>query len=67
MHSMGYSIFTFDLRGHGVSDKAKVGLGVKEISDILLPIIPHEIICVDDDSTDTVSYTHLTLPTNREV
>ena len=34
MHSMGYSIFTFDLRGHGVSDKAKVGLGVKEISDI---------------------------------
>ena len=34
MHSMGYSIFTFDLRGHGVSDKAKVGIGVKEISDI---------------------------------
>jgi len=34
MHSMGYSIFTFDLRGHGESDKAKVGLGVKEISDI---------------------------------
>tara|TARA_B100001142_G_scaffold241749_1_gene240798 strand:+ start:1014 stop:1967 length:954 start_codon:yes stop_codon:yes gene_type:complete len=34
MHSMGYSIFTFDLRGHGISDKAKVGLGVKEIADI---------------------------------
>ena len=34
MHSMGYSIFTFDLRGHGVSDTAKVGLGVKEIADI---------------------------------
>ena len=34
MHSMGYSIFTFDLRGHGVSDTAKVGLGVKEITDI---------------------------------
>ena len=34
MHAMGYSIFTFDLRGHGVSDTAKVGLGVKEISDI---------------------------------
>ena len=34
MHTMGYSIFTFDLRGHGVSDTAKVGLGVKEIADI---------------------------------
>jgi hypothetical protein len=34
MHSMGYSIFTFDLRGHGKSDKAKVGLGIKEIADI---------------------------------
>ena len=34
MHSMVYSIFTFDLRGHGVSDTAKVGLGVKEIADI---------------------------------
>ena len=34
MYSMGYSIFTFDLRGHGVSDTAKVGLGVKEIADI---------------------------------
>jgi len=34
MHSMGYSIFTFDLRGHGESDTAKVGLGIKEIADI---------------------------------
>ena len=34
MHSMGYSIFTFDLRGHGMSDTAKVGLGIKEIADI---------------------------------
>ena len=33
-NKMGYSILTFDLRGHGLSDKSKVGLGVKEIPDV---------------------------------
>jgi dolichol-phosphate mannosyltransferase len=34
------------------NEEENIGPLVKEISDILLPIIPHEIICVDDDSTD---------------
>ena len=32
---MGYSVLTFDLRGHGVSDPSTVGLGVKEVPDVI--------------------------------
>ena len=38
-------------------------------SHVLLSILEnkHDVIVIDDLSTGTVSYTHLTLPTNREV
>ncbi len=31
----GYSVLTFDLRGHGESDKAAMGAGLHEIDDVL--------------------------------
>ena len=34
------------------NEEKNIGPLTKEISEILLPLVPHEIICVDDDSTD---------------
>ena len=35
LHSGGYSILTFDLRGHGESDKVSMGAGAHEQKDVL--------------------------------
>ena len=35
LHSNGYSIFAFDLRGHGESDKVQMGAGQHEQRDLL--------------------------------
>jgi dipeptidyl aminopeptidase/acylaminoacyl peptidase len=34
IHNLGYSILTFDLRGHGNSGDAPLGLGIREKNDI---------------------------------
>ena len=34
IHNLGYSILTFDLRGHGDSGDAPLGLGIREKNDI---------------------------------
>ena len=34
IHNLGYSILTFDLRGHGNSSDAPLGLGIREKNDI---------------------------------
>ena len=35
INKLGYSVLTFDLRGHGSSDKAPLGLGLREKNDVL--------------------------------
>ncbi|MBM31537.1 MAG: hypothetical protein CL764_01635 [Chloroflexi bacterium] len=35
IHSLGFSVLTFDLRGHGYSDEAPLGLGLREKNDVL--------------------------------
>ena len=34
IHDLGYSILSFDLRGHGNSSDAPLGLGIREKNDI---------------------------------
>ena len=35
IHRLGFSVLTFDLRGHGHSDQAPLGLGLREKNDVL--------------------------------
>ena len=35
IHRLGFSVLTFDLRGHGNSDQAPLGLGLREKNDVL--------------------------------
>ena len=34
INELGYSVLTFDLRGHGESGEAPLGLGVREKEDV---------------------------------
>lgn len=35
LHTLGFSVLAFDLRGHGESDKAAMGAGIREQEDVL--------------------------------
>ena len=54
-----FSILTYDLLGHGKTPYNKEKLSLKDFSDQLLGILDYLNI-------ETVSYTHLTLPTKRK-
>ena len=54
-----------DLGNFSIQDTMDMGMGSRELlSDLFAP---ETTTGSPDDIKDTVSYTHLTLPTNREV